>query len=105
MTRINAVLATPLGWLFAHTLALPFGAVLIGPGFRTAFLPQTMPHRYVKRTAAMLVLRPATLLANWADVGALEISGSRQTATTRWRLRRLRFPAIGIRWCRRSSIR
>jgi pimeloyl-ACP methyl ester carboxylesterase len=72
ITKLNALLATPIGWLFAHTLALPFGAILIGPGSRTAFLPQPLPHRYVKRTAAMLVLRPATLLANWADVGGLE---------------------------------
>ena len=72
MTKINAMLATPIGWLFAHTLALPFGAILIRPGSRTAFLPQSLPHRYVKRTAAMLVLRPPTLLANWADIGCLD---------------------------------
>ena len=71
MTKLNALLATPIGWLFAHTLALPFGAILIGPGSRTAFLPQSLPHSYVKRTAAMLVLRPPTLLANWADIGCL----------------------------------
>ena len=45
MTKLNALLATPIGWLFAHTLALPFGAVLINPGCRTAFLPQSMPDR------------------------------------------------------------
>ncbi len=72
ITRFNALLATPLGWLFAHTLALPFGAILINPGCRSAFLPQSMPDRYVKRSASALVLRPATLLANWADVGALD---------------------------------
>ncbi len=72
MTKLNALLATPIGWLFAHTLALPFGAILISPGSRTAFLPQALPARYVKRSAAMLVLRPATLRANWADVGCLE---------------------------------
>ncbi len=72
ITKLNSLLATPVGWLFAHTLAFPFGAVLIGAGSRTAFLPQSLPHRYVKRSAAMLVLRPATLLANWADVGRLE---------------------------------
>jgi pimeloyl-ACP methyl ester carboxylesterase len=44
----------------------------MAPGSRTAFLPQKLPPRYVKRSAAMLVLRPATLLANWADVGNLE---------------------------------
>jgi len=78
VTVLNKFLATPIGWLFAHTLALPFGAILIGPGSRTAFLPQTLPARYVKRTAAMLVLRPATLLANWADIGSLDEFLARQ---------------------------
>jgi pimeloyl-ACP methyl ester carboxylesterase len=72
LTWLNAALSTPLGWLFAHTLALPFGAILIAPGTRTAFLPQTPPHHYLRRTATLLVLRPASLLANWADVGGLE---------------------------------
>jgi pimeloyl-ACP methyl ester carboxylesterase len=72
MKRLNAVLAGPLGWLFARTLAFPFGVALIQPGSRAAILPQRMPDGYVKRTAAMLVLRPVTLRANWADVGCLE---------------------------------
>ena len=72
LSKVNALLSTPIGWLFAHTLALPFGAVLIGPGCRSAFLPQSMPDRYVKRSATALVLRPWSLLANWADVGCLE---------------------------------
>jgi pimeloyl-ACP methyl ester carboxylesterase len=72
MAKLNALLATPVGWFFAHTLALPFGAVFIWPGSRTAFLPQVIPPRYVTNSAAMLVLRPATLLANWTDVGALD---------------------------------
>ncbi len=67
----NAVLATPIGWLFAHTLALPFGAALLRPGVKLAFLPQTMPQGYVERSAATLILRPASLMANWADVGGL----------------------------------
>jgi pimeloyl-ACP methyl ester carboxylesterase len=72
LSKLNAVLATPFGVFFARTLALPFGALLIRPGSRTAFRPQPMPGRYIKRTAAMLVLRPPTLMANWADVGGLE---------------------------------
>lgn len=80
LSKLNALLATPIGWLFAHTLALPFGAILIGPGSRTAFLPQSLPVDYVKRTASMLVLRPATLLANWADVGGLDAFLARQAA-------------------------
>ena len=72
MNKLNALLAGPVGWLFARTLAFPFGAILMWPGSRTAFLPQTIPDRYVRRSAAMLVLRPPTLMANWADVGFLE---------------------------------
>jgi pimeloyl-ACP methyl ester carboxylesterase len=67
----NAVLGTPIGWLFAHTLALPFGAALLRPGVKLAFLPQTMPQGYVESSASTLILRPASLMANWADVGGL----------------------------------
>ncbi len=80
MTKLNALLASPVGWLFAHTLALPFGAIFIWPGSRTAFLPQVIPPGYVKRTAAMLVLRPKTLLANWADIGCLDSFLKQQAA-------------------------
>jgi pimeloyl-ACP methyl ester carboxylesterase len=69
---LNALLAGPVGWFFARTVAFPFGVILIWPGSRTAFLPQAIPDGYVKRSAAMLVLRPPTLMANWADVGCLE---------------------------------
>ena len=69
---LNTLLAGPVGWFFARTLALPFGALLIGPGSRAAFRPQPIPQNYVRRSASMLVLRPPTLMANWADVGALE---------------------------------
>jgi pimeloyl-ACP methyl ester carboxylesterase len=70
--RYSAVLAGPLGWLYARTLAFPLGTILMWPGSRAAFLPQRMPKRYVKRSAAMLVLRPRSLMANWADVGSLD---------------------------------
>jgi pimeloyl-ACP methyl ester carboxylesterase len=70
--RHNAIFATPLGWLFAHTLALPFGALLIELGIRVAFLPQTTPRSYSKRAAAWLILRPRSLMANWAEIGALD---------------------------------
>ncbi len=72
LSAINTALATPLGSFFARTLALPFGALLMWPGSRTAFLPQVIPPHYVKNSAAMLVLRPPTLMNNWADVGCLE---------------------------------
>jgi pimeloyl-ACP methyl ester carboxylesterase len=68
----NAILASPVGWLFAYTLALPFGMLLIELGIRLAFLPQTTPSQYSKRSAAWLILRPAALFANWADVGRLD---------------------------------
>jgi pimeloyl-ACP methyl ester carboxylesterase len=76
--RYSAVLAGPLGWLYARTLALPLATILMWPGSRTAFLPQRMPERYVKRSAAMLVLRPRSLMANWADVGSLDSFLERQ---------------------------
>jgi pimeloyl-ACP methyl ester carboxylesterase len=78
MGRVNAWLAGPLGWLFARTLAFPFGVALMWPGSRTAFLPQRIPQGYVRSSAAMLVLRPLTLMANWADVGSLEAFLARQ---------------------------
>lgn len=90
LSRLNSVLAGPLGWLFAYTLALPFGAALIWPGSRTAFLPQRIPERYVGNSAAMLVLRPPTLRNNWADVGFLNEALARQAA----RYGELRVPTI-----------
>ena len=54
---LSALLAGPLGWLFACTLAFPFGAALIWPGSRPAFLPQIIPPGYLKHAAAMLALR------------------------------------------------
>jgi pimeloyl-ACP methyl ester carboxylesterase len=72
LSAINTALATPVGTFFARTLALPFGALLMWAGSRTAFLPQVIPPRYVKNSAAMLVLRPPTLMNNWDDVGCLE---------------------------------
>ena len=78
MSAVNSALATPFGSFFARTLALPFGALLMWPGSRTAFLPQVIPPRYVKDSAAMLVLRPPTLMNNWADVGCLEAALAQQ---------------------------
>jgi pimeloyl-ACP methyl ester carboxylesterase len=52
--------------------------MLMWPGSIAAFQPQTMPERYVRRSAAMLVLRPRSLMANWADVGSLETFLDRQ---------------------------
>jgi pimeloyl-ACP methyl ester carboxylesterase len=78
-TWLNSGFALPLvGWLFAHTLTLPFGALLIGLGFRGAFRPQSSPPGYMKRTAARLLLRPKTLLANSADIACLKAFLTRQ---------------------------
>jgi pimeloyl-ACP methyl ester carboxylesterase len=78
-TWFNSVFSIPVaGWLFAHTLTLPLGALLIGPGFRGAFRPQSSPPGYMKRTAARLLLRPKTLLANSADIARLKAFLKRQ---------------------------
>ena len=78
-TWLNSAFGIPaFGWLFAHTLTLPFGALLIAPGFRNAFRPQSPPPDYMKLTAARLLLRPATLLANSADIAGLKAFLKRQ---------------------------
>ena len=72
MTWLYALFATPVfGWLYARTLALPLGLPFIGVGLGSAFLPQLPPRRYIKRTAALLLLRPAAFLANARDVADL----------------------------------
>lgn len=65
--------ATPLvGPLFAHTLALPSGFLMLNPGARGAFLPQLMPDGYVRATALPLLLRPREFLANAWDMSTLK---------------------------------
>jgi pimeloyl-ACP methyl ester carboxylesterase len=72
MTWLYALFATPVfGWLYARTLALPLGLPFIGVGLGSAFLPQLPPRHYIKRTAAPLLLRPSTFLANARDVADL----------------------------------
>jgi pimeloyl-ACP methyl ester carboxylesterase len=71
--------ATPiLGPLFAHTLAVPAGAVLIRPAVGTVFAPQDAPADYADRAAIALVLRPQTFLANARDVAGLHAFVTRQ---------------------------
>jgi pimeloyl-ACP methyl ester carboxylesterase len=73
LTWFYDAVSTPFaGWLFAQTLALPFGAVLLGPALRSVCLPQQPPPRYVKRAASTLVLRPANFLANAHDLSHLK---------------------------------
>ncbi len=72
MTWLYTLFGTPIfGWLYARTLALPLGLPFIGLGLTSAFLPQRPPRHYLKRTAALLLLRPATFLANARDVAHL----------------------------------
>jgi pimeloyl-ACP methyl ester carboxylesterase len=80
MTWLNVPLAGPVGWIFAYTLALPLGALLIAIGIRGAFLPQKPPVHYISRSAALLALRPKALLANWTDVGHFDAFLKRQVA-------------------------
>ena len=81
ITWLYAALATPfLGWLFARTLALPFAAAAFRFGVRAPFRPQAPPRKYLKRSAAFLLLRPATFLANARDVAGLEEFLARQVA-------------------------
>ncbi len=81
LTWLYTVFATPVfGWLYARTLALPLGVPFIGLGLGSAFLPQWPPPRYVRRTAAPLLLRPATFLANARDIADLAENLERQQA-------------------------
>jgi pimeloyl-ACP methyl ester carboxylesterase len=85
MTWLYEVFALPVfGWLYAHTLALPLGAPFIGMAMASAFLPQWPPPGYIKRTGVLLLLRPATFLANARDVAdlrsAFEMQGARYSA-------------------------
>jgi pimeloyl-ACP methyl ester carboxylesterase len=61
-----------IGPLFARTLALPLGLLLMKPGTAAAFLPQAAPVDYVESTAVPLLLRPLQFLANAADMVALK---------------------------------
>jgi pimeloyl-ACP methyl ester carboxylesterase len=73
MTSLYALFATPvLGWIYARTLALPLGLPFIGLALGSAFLPQLPPRDYLKRSAALLLLRPSTFLANARDMADLK---------------------------------
>jgi pimeloyl-ACP methyl ester carboxylesterase len=69
----NNVASIPVvGPLFAHTLALPVGLLMLSPGARGVFMPQTMPEGYVGNTATALLLRPREFLANAFDMQTLK---------------------------------
>jgi hypothetical protein len=65
--------ATPvIGPLFARTVALPLGELLLGGGAASVFAPQPMPKDYVRRAAIRLLLRPAQFIANAQDIAVLK---------------------------------
>lgn len=69
----NPVLTTRfIGPLFARTVALPLGELLIAPALNAVFAPQPPPADFRQRAAVELVLRPAELIANAEDLMALK---------------------------------
>jgi pimeloyl-ACP methyl ester carboxylesterase len=72
--------ATPIvGPLFAHTLVVPVGSMLMRPVATTVFAPQEAPSDYAERAAIALVLRPEAFLANARDVASLNAFVTRQS--------------------------
>jgi pimeloyl-ACP methyl ester carboxylesterase len=73
MLSLYALFATPIvGWIYARTLALPLSLPFVGLALGSAFLPQRPPRDYRKRSAALLLLRPSTFLANARDMANLK---------------------------------
>jgi pimeloyl-ACP methyl ester carboxylesterase len=69
----NTLAATPMiGPLFARSVALPLGMLMITSGIAGVFAPQRPPPDYARRTAVRLVLRPAQFMANAQDVAVLK---------------------------------
>jgi pimeloyl-ACP methyl ester carboxylesterase len=75
----NEIVTTPvIGPLLAYTVTLPLGWLLLDPGARGVFLPQTMPEDYVRKTATPLLLRPREFLANAWDLVTLKAAVTEQ---------------------------
>jgi pimeloyl-ACP methyl ester carboxylesterase len=73
MLSLYALFAMPIvGWIYARTLALPLSLPFVGLALGSAFLPQLPPRDYRKRSAALLLLRPSTFLANACDMADLK---------------------------------
>jgi len=71
--RYNRLVTTPvIGRLLAHTVTLPLGLLLTGPGARNVFLPQLMPDGFLHDSATLLLLRPREFLANARDLVTLK---------------------------------
>jgi pimeloyl-ACP methyl ester carboxylesterase len=64
--------------LFAYTLALPIGSLLLEPGARVVFSPQLPPEDYLNRAGIALAVRPANFLANARDVADLNTNVAAQ---------------------------
>jgi pimeloyl-ACP methyl ester carboxylesterase len=72
-TSVYALFAMPIvGWIYARTLALPLSLPFVGLALGSAFLPQLPPRNYRNRSAALLLLRPSTFLANAHDMADLK---------------------------------
>lgn len=69
-----------LGTVFAHTLPLTLGRLLLENGLADAFAPNAPPPDYLERTGVALTLRPRTFLANAEDVRRLSPFLERQSA-------------------------
>ena len=72
-TSLYALFAMPIvGWIYARSLALPLSLPFVGLALGSAFLPQLPPRDYLKRSAALLLLRPSAFLANARDMADLK---------------------------------
>ena len=72
-TSLYALFAMPIvGWIYARSLALPLSLPFVGLALGSAFLPQLPPRDYRKRSAALLLVRPSTFLANARDMADLK---------------------------------
>jgi len=81
LTWLYTLFAVPgFGWLYARTLALPLGLPFIGMAMGSAFLPQRPPRTYLKRSGALLLLRPKMFLNNTRDVADLRAFQERESA-------------------------
>ena len=93
--------STPvIGSLFARTVALPLGLVLMDSASSGAFAPQQKPDDYVRRAAISLVLRPSEFIANACDVAGLKAFVTAQAP----RYRELRMPTVIITGDRDTTV-
>jgi pimeloyl-ACP methyl ester carboxylesterase len=89
----NTVVTTPaIGPLLAHTITLPLGLLLAGPGARSVFAPQTMPSGFVGYSATPLLLRPREFLANAWDLVTLKAAVAEQAP----RYKNIKVPVVVI---------